>query len=82
MLWANLSLAQGRGGGRVAGCPWNQASQNNWQGRGQGNPNCPYYPGGRGGSQGQGPNTQGFQGPRGPQGSGPNPQANNPNVNQ
>lgn len=87
MLWANLSWAQGRGGGRGPGCPVNQTSQNTWQGRGQGNPNCPNYPGfrgpqGQGQGQGQGPNAQGFQGSRGPQGRGQNPQANSPNVNQ
>jgi hypothetical protein len=83
MLWANLSWAQGRGGGRGAGCPWNQTNQNTWQGRGQGNANCLNYPGFRGGrGQGQGPNAQGFQGQRGPQGSGQNPQVNNPNVTQ
>jgi len=84
MLWANLSWAQGRGGGRGPGGPYkNQSSQNTWQGRGQGNPNCP-YPGFRGGSQGQGqgPSAQGARGPRGPQGKGANPQTNYPDVNQ
>jgi hypothetical protein len=87
MLWANLSWAQGRGGGgRGPWCPVNQTSQDTWQGQGQGqgqgNPNCPNYPGYRGRGQGRGTNAQGFQGPMGPQGRGMNPQANNPNVNQ
>jgi hypothetical protein len=85
MLWADLSWAQGRGGGgRGAGCPWNQTSQNTWQGqgRGQGNPNCPYYPGFRSQGQDQSPYAQGFQGPRGPRGRGMNAQVNNPDINQ
>jgi hypothetical protein len=88
MLWADLSWAQGRGGGgRGAGCPWNQTSQNTWQGqgqgRGQGNPNCPYYPGfRRSQAQGQGPYAQGFQGHRGHRGRGMNAQVNNPDLNQ
>lgn len=84
MLWANLSWAQGRGGGGGRGpwCPVNQTSQDTWQGRGQGNPNCPNYPGYRGRGQGRGMNSQGFQGPMGPQGKGPNTQANNPKLNQ
>jgi len=83
MLWADLSWAQGRGGGRGAGCPWNQTSQNTWQGRGQGNPNCPNYPGFRRSQvQGQGADAQGFQGPGRGRNMGWNPQATNPNVNQ
>lgn len=82
MLWANLSWAQGRGGGRGPGCPYNQTSQDTWQGRGPGNPNCPNYPGFRNRGQGRGMNMQGFRGPRGPQGRGMNSQAINPNVNQ
>jgi hypothetical protein len=83
MLWANLCWAQGRGGGRGAGCPWNQTAQNTWQGRGQGNPNCPNYPGfRRSQAQDQGPYAQGSRGPRGPRGRGMNPQVTNPDVNQ
>lgn len=78
MLWANLSWAQGRGGGG----PWrpmNQTSQNAWQGRGQGNAYCPNYPGFRNRGQGRGMNAQG-QGPRGPRGRGMNFRASDSNT--
>ncbi len=81
MFWANLSWAQGRwGGGPGPWCPLNQTSQDTWQGRGPGNPDCPNYPGYRTRGQGMGMNTQGFQGARGPQGRGMNSQPNNPNT--
>ena len=84
MLWANLSWAQGRQGGGGGGpwCPVNQTSQNTWQGRGQGNTDCPNYPGFRRGPQGRGGNAQGFQGQQGPGRNAPNPPANPPNVTQ
>jgi hypothetical protein len=91
LFWANLGSAQCRGGGGPGGlCPVNQnpqTNQNTWQGRGQGNANCPYYPGPgvRRGGQGRGMNAQGQgagRGPRGPQGRGMNTQTNNPNQNQ
>lgn len=82
MLWANLSWAQGRGRGRGPNCPLNQTSQNTWQGRGQGNVNCPNYPGFRNRGKGRGMNAQGFQGSRGPRGRGMNSQGGNPNTTQ
>jgi hypothetical protein len=83
LLWANLSWAQGRGGGGPGQlCPVNQTSQDTWQGRGQGNPNCPATPGLRGSGQGRGANAQGQGTGRGPRGRGLNSQVNNPNVNQ
>ena len=85
ILWANLSWAQCRGGGGPGQvCPVNQTSQNTWQGqgRGQGNTNCPNYPGYRNGPQGRGANAQGFQGQQGPGRNAPNPPANPTNATQ
>lgn len=85
ILWSNLCWAQGRQGGGGPWCPVNQAtqtSQDTWQGRGQGNTNCPYYPGVRRGPQGRGGNARGFQGQQGPGRNAPNPPANPSNVTQ
>ncbi|MEW6660108.1 MAG: hypothetical protein AB1424_15735 [Thermodesulfobacteriota bacterium] len=85
MLWANLSWAQCRGGGGPGGvCPVNPTSQNTvqGQGRGQGNANCPYYPGYGKGAQGRGAKAQGSQGQQGAGRNTPNPPANQPNAGQ
>lgn len=85
MLWANLSWAQGGwgGGGRGRGCQWNQTSQNTWQRQGQGNLNCPNYPGVHNRGQGRGMNAPGQgQGSGRARGRGMNYQATNPNTTQ
>jgi|GEM_PF-4598867 hypothetical protein len=87
LLWAPLSWAQCRGGGGPGAggvCPVNQSGQKTWQGRGQGNGNCPYYSGYGRGSQGRGrgANAQGFQGQRGQGRNAPNTSANQPNASQ
>lgn len=81
ILWANLSWAQCRGGGGPGAlCPVNQTPQNTVQG--QGNANCPNYPGYRAGRQGRGANAQSFQGQSGPGRNATNPPANPPNATQ
>jgi len=84
LLWANLSWAQGRGGGGGPWCQANQASQDAWQGQGpgRGNANCPNYPGYRNCPRGQGAKAQGFQGQRGPGQNAPDTPANPGNVTQ
>jgi len=83
LLWANLSWAQGRGGGGPW-CQLNQTTQDTGQGQGQGrgNADCPNYPGYRNGPQGRGAKAQGNQGQRGPGQNAPTTPANPGNVTQ
>ncbi len=81
MIFADLSWAQGQGGGGGPYCPAYQTSQSGGRGRNPGYQNCPNYSGYCRNGQGWGSSSQGRQGPRrGLRANPPNPQTNAPEV--
>lgn len=84
MIFADLSWAQGRGGGGGPYCPAYQTSQAGGGGLGPGYQNCPNYPGYTKSGQGWSSYSQGRRGPRRGLRANPpnssNPQTNPPEV--